>query len=107
MLTLNITYHPAHNRTKDILSRIYWLLTPNEEHRCVFPGVPIDGFKRGRSLKDMLVGAKLPKIVRNESGSQTCGSNIFLVCDYIKVGQDFTSREGTKFHVRGGKNVKL
>ena len=103
VLTLNITYHPTLNRTKDNLSRIHLLLTPNEEHGSVFPGVPLVGFKRGRSLKDMLVRAKLPNIVRDESGSQPCGSKICQVCDYIKVGQDFTSREGTKFHIRGGK----
>ena len=103
MLTLNITYHPALNWTKDNLYRILLLLTPNEGHTSVFPGVPIVGFKRGRNLKDMLVRSKLHKIVRYESGSQTCGSKICQVCDYINVGQDFTSRKGIKFHVRGGK----
>ena len=36
------------------------LLTPDAQHRNVFSEVPIVGFKRGGSLKDLLVRAKVP-----------------------------------------------
>ena len=49
-LVLNITYHPAFSKIKDILSRIHLLLTPNEEYKRVFSNIPVIGFKRGKSL---------------------------------------------------------
>ena len=59
-LVLNVTYHPAHSKVKNVLSDIHLLLTPNEEHRRVFHNVPIAGFKRCKSFKDILVHARLP-----------------------------------------------
>ena len=53
-LVFNFTYHPAYSKFKHILSNIN-LLTPDAQHRKVFPEVPIVGFKRGKSLKDLLV----------------------------------------------------
>ena len=61
-LTFNITYHPAYSKLKYVLRNIHLLLTPNEEHRQVFPIVPIVGFKKGKSLKDFLVRAKVPEL---------------------------------------------
>ena len=60
ILDLNLTYHPAYNKLKNVLSNIHILLAPNEERRRVFPNTPIIGFKKGKSLKDYLVRAKLP-----------------------------------------------
>ena len=47
----NFTYHPAYSKLKHILSDINLLLTPDPQHRKVFPEVPIVGLKRGKSLK--------------------------------------------------------
>lgn len=60
-LVLNITYHPVHSKLKGILSNIHLLLTPDEEHRKIFQDTPMVGFN-GKSLKGILVGAKLPKL---------------------------------------------
>ena len=57
-LVFNFTYHPAYSKLKHILSNINLLLTPDAQHRKVFPKVPIVGFKRGKSLKDLLVRQK-------------------------------------------------
>ena len=59
-LVFHFTYHPAYSKLKNILSNINLLLTPDAQHRKVFPEVPIVGFKRGKSLKDLLVRAKVP-----------------------------------------------
>ena len=36
-------------------------LAPDKEHKKVFPDVPVEGFRNGKSLKDYLVRAALPK----------------------------------------------
>ena len=71
-LVLNVTYHPAHSKVKNVLSDIHLLLTPNEEHRRVFHNVPIVGFKRCKSLKDILVRARLPTGNKGPGESCTC-----------------------------------
>ena len=51
------------------------LLTPNKEHKKVFPDVPVVGFRNGKSLKDYLVRTKSPKL--DESGKcEPCGKKI-------------------------------
>ena len=69
------------------------LLTPNEEHRSVFSDVPIIGFKRGRSLQDMLVCAKLPEIHDQDGSSCKCKGRRCGVCSYIKETSTFSDRD--------------
>ena len=59
-LVFNFTYHASYAKHKHILSNINFLLTPDAQHRKVFPEVPVVGFKKGKSLKDLLVRAKVP-----------------------------------------------
>jgi len=92
-----VTYHPAYANVKKLLSSIHLLLTPNEEHVNVFPDIPIVGFRRGKSLKDMLVRAKLPDSKTYEVGeSKKCGSKRCGVCEYINETQTFSDKENTK-----------
>ena len=44
------------------MKKLYILLTPNKEHKKVFPDMLVVGFWNGKSLKDYLVGAKLSKV---------------------------------------------
>ena len=58
------------------------LSAPDKEHKKVFPGVPVVGFRNGKSLKDYLVRATLPKA--NETGRcEPCGKKTCLVCNSI------------------------
>ena len=41
------------------MEKLHILLTPNKEHKKVFPNVPLIGFRNGKSLKDFLVREKL------------------------------------------------
>ena len=50
----------------DIFQELHLLLAPDKEHKKVFPDVPVVGFCNGKSLKDYLVRAALPKT--NETG---------------------------------------
>ena len=44
------------------MEELHILLTPNKEHKKVFSDVSVVGFRSGKSLKDYLVKAKLPKL---------------------------------------------
>ena len=44
------------------------LLTPNKEHKKVFPDVPFVGFQNSKSLENYLVRTKLSKL--EESGKR-------------------------------------
>ena len=48
------------------MEELHKLLTPNKEHKKVFPDVVVVGFRNGKSLKDYLDRAKLSKL--EESG---------------------------------------
>ena len=66
------------------------LLAPNKEHKKVFPNVPVVGFRHGKSLKDYLVRAALPKT--NETGRcETRGKKTYLVCISIRTTTTFTT----------------
>ena len=84
-LIINITYHPAFSRIRDLLSKIHILLTPNEEHRKIFYGTPVVGFKRGKILKDILVRAKVPEVKPISGESVGYGSKRLTVVRFVKL----------------------
>ena len=103
-LIINITYHPAFSRIRDLLSKIHILLTPNEEHRKIFYGTPVVGFKRGKSLKDILVRAKVPEVKPISGESVGCSSKRCKVCEVINPTKTFSNKEDDRtFHIKGGK----
>ena len=65
-LTLNITYYPVFQNIRNILQELQLLLAPEFEHKMVFPKAPVTGFRSGKTLKDYLVQAVLPR--NNETG---------------------------------------
>ena len=81
-LTFNITYYPVFQNVRNILQELHILLTPNQEHKKVFQGIPVVGFRNGKSLKDHLVRANLPN-VEIAGKSESCGKGNRQVCDYI------------------------
>ena len=61
-LTFNITYYPVYRNVRSIMEELHILLTSNKEHKKLFPDVLVVGFRNGKSLKDYLVRAELPKL---------------------------------------------
>ena len=101
-LTINITYHPAFSKLKNILKTIHLLLTPDREHVDVFSQIPIVGFRRAKSLKDILVRAKLPQ-KDNETGCGKCGSSRCDVCNYLETSRTFSNKNASKeYEIRKG-----
>ena len=90
-LTFNITYYPDFKTIRNILQELHLLsLTPDKEHKKVFPDVAVVGFRNGKSLKDYLVRAALPKT--NETGRcEPFGKKTCLVCNSIRITTTFTT----------------
>ena len=89
---------------KKVLQEFHLLLTPNEEHRNVFSEVPIVGYKRSKSLKDILVRAKLPTKIKGPGESDACSIKRCGVCKYVNTSTTFTDRNGQiTYEIRGGK----
>ena len=63
--TFSITYYTAFQNVRSIMEELRILLTPNKEYKNVFPKVSFVGFQNGKSLKDFLVRAQLPKLEEN------------------------------------------
>ena len=60
----NITFHPNFSNLKDTLSFLHLLLRPDQEHQQVCHKVPIIGIRRVKSIKDILVRAKVPPVLK-------------------------------------------
>ena len=90
-LNFNITYYPAFQNVRSILEKLQILLAPDKDYEIVFPEVPIVGFRNGKSLKDYLVRAALPKM-DNAGGSEPCGKGTCQVCDNIITTNTFTTK---------------
>ena len=51
-LTFSITYYAAFQNVRAIMEELHMLLSPNKEHKKVFPNVLLLGFRNGKNLKD-------------------------------------------------------
>ena len=79
------------------------LLIPDAQHLKVFTEVPIVVFKRGKSLKDLLVRAKAP--VEKETDGKSCGcqGERCKVYTFLEKKNTFTNKEGgDTYKVREG-----
>ena len=95
-LTLNITNYPVFQNIRNMLQELHLLLDPDREHKKVFPNVPVVGFHNGRSLKNYLVRAILPRT--NEIGRcEPCGKETCLVCNSIRTTTTCTTKPCGEF----------
>ena len=78
------------------MEELHILLTPNKEHKKIFPHVPVVGFRDGKSLKDYLVRARLPQLV--ESGRcEQCGKKTLFGLWFYKYYHNVYCRSMPKF----------
>ena len=69
---------------RDILEELHLLLAPDKEHKKVFPNIHVVGFHNGKSFKDYLIQAVLPRT--NETWRcEPCGKKTCLVCNSIRT----------------------
>ena len=103
-LVFNITFHPSFRRLNKVLRKIHVLLTCDKEHQNVFQDTPIVGFRKGKSLKDMLVRAKVPPLNNIiAGGSERCHGKRCGVCPFVKETSQFTDKNGRTYDIRANK----
>ena len=90
-LVFNFTYHPNFSNLKDTMSFLHVLLTPDREHQQTFHKVPIIGFRRAKGLKDILVRAKVPPVLKNEGFCGPCKKSRCEICEHIVSTDSFKS----------------
>ena len=82
-LVFNITHYPIFSKLKKILFKIHLFLTPDREQRKVFENFPIIGFKKGKSVKDILVTAKVPPLKTEKGFCGPCNTPRCEICKHI------------------------
>ena len=92
-LVFNFTYHPAYSKLKHNLSNINLRLSPDAQHLKVFPEVPIVGFRRGKSFKDLLAKVLVEK--ESDGKSCCCQGKSCKVCTFLEENNIFTNQEGS------------
>ena len=70
-------------KLKNVLSEVHLLLTPDKEHGKVFERVPMIGFKRAKSLKDILVIAKIAPLEEKKGFCRSCGGTSCKICKHV------------------------
>ena len=70
------------------MTRIHLLLTPDNEHNKMFRDVPTIGSRRAKSLKVILVRAKVPQI-KSKGGCGPCKVPR-CICKHIVPTKSFT-----------------
>ena len=90
-VVFNITYHPNFSKLKDTMSFLHLLLTPDQEYQKVFDKVPIIGFRRAKSLKDILLRAKVPPLHKNEGFCGPCKKSRCEICKHMVNTNSFKS----------------
>ena len=73
------------------MSFLHLLLAPDQEHQQVFYKVPIIGFRRAKSLKDILVRAKVPPVLKNEGFCRLFKKPRCEICEHIVSTANFKS----------------
>ena len=90
---------------KNILSKIHLLLTPDKEHSKVFENVPIIGFKKGKSLKDILVTSKVPPLKTEEGFCGPCNKPRCEICKHITKIHQFESLSTKRIYSIRAQNL--
>ena len=88
-IVFNITYHPVFLKLKHVLSEIHLLLTPGREHGQVFERVSIIGFRRAKSLKDILVRAKVAPLEKKKGYCRSCRGTRCEICKHVVTTETF------------------
>ena len=101
---LVLTYHPAlSKRIYDIIRENQNILQVNEEHRRVFSCLPLVSFRKGKTLKDVLVRSKL-RVEDFQPGScNKCNRPNCLVDGFLDTSDTFTNAASDRvFTLRKG-----
>ena len=101
---LVLTFHPAlSSKIYDILKSLQVVLQADEEHKKLFPLLPLVSFRRAKTLRDILVRSKLSQLFTEPNECTGCNCRNCQVCNFLVKGGTFSNREGTRtFDLRKG-----
>ena len=88
-IVFNITYHAVFLKLKKVLSEIHLLSTPDREHGKVFEKVPIVGFRRAKSLNDILVRAKVAPLEKKKGCCRSSRGTRCKICKHAVTTETF------------------
>ena len=100
---LVLTYHPAFGKKiYDVLKQNHNILNINEEHKRIFNEIPLVSFRRGKTLKDVLVRSKLKEEFK-PGGCVGCGRRNCLVDTFLDTTGVFKNSKGDRtYNIRKG-----
>ena len=84
------TYHPALDVLKKIMEKHFFLLQGDLEMQAVFPRPPMVSFRNPKTIKNIVVRAKLPPEV-SKKGSFKCNGRRCKICKHVLETNEFTS----------------
>ena len=84
-------YHSVFSKLKNVLSEIHLLLTQDREHGKVFEKVPIIGFRRAKSLKDILVRGTVAPLEKKKGCCRSCWGTRYEICKHVVITETFRS----------------
>ena len=87
---LVVTYHPALDILKEIINKHFFLLQADPEIKAVFPRPPMVSFRNPKTIKNIVVRAKLPLEV-SKKGSFRCNGRRCQICKKVLETNVFTS----------------
>ena len=101
-----VTYHPGLPNIGGILKELHPLLSLSNRCKQAIHDLPMMVIRRPKSLKDYLVHAKLRPLDQDflgTRGTHKCGSRRCDVCNYLIVGDRFSSlTTGTSYTINRG-----
>ena len=81
----NVTYHSMLLKLK----KIHLQLIPDRERRTIFERVPIIGFRRAKSLIDIIVRANVASLEKKEGCCRSCGGTRCEIRKHIVTTETF------------------
>ena len=98
------TFHPAlSNKIYEILKEAQIILQADEEHKKLFPSIPLVSFRRAKTLQDTLVRAKLPSLESQGGSCQGCNRSNCQVDAFLDTSETFSNSDQSRtFQLRKG-----
>ena len=103
---VNIIYHPNFSNLKDTMSFLYLLLTQDQERQKLFHKVPVIGFRRRKSLKYILVRAKVPPVKKDEGFCGPYKKSRCEICEHTISNDSCKSTTTQRTYLTRPKNLK-
>ena len=85
-----MTYHPELSKVKEIVNRHWSIIDSSERLKKVFPKKPVMAYRRPKSLRDLLVKARLPQDPMDNTlpgESKPCGGRACSCCKVMTPTQ--------------------